>query len=102
MSSTTPAVETPSPPGYDTVTAGRADGTTPTIHRVPQQPLFRNLIQALGETALNASDRGDNAGFTRAMAYREAVRRLSERWDAGEPSPTRTAKKGDAALGGAA
>jgi len=53
---------------------------------------FKALIQALGTAALAASDRGDEAAFAQSMAYREAARRMADRWDKGEPSPTRAKK----------
>lgn len=54
---------------------------------------FTALAGTLAQVAIEATDAGDEAGFTRAMAYRTALRRMAERWSAGEASPTRSAPK---------
>lgn len=57
---------------------------------------FIALASDLAQAAIDATDAGDEAGFARAMAYRAALRRMAERWAAGEASPTRSStKKGD-------
>ena len=52
---------------------------------------FTTLVHALGTDAMEATDRDDEAEFQRALAFRTAVRRMAERWAAGERSPARTA-----------
>ena len=54
---------------------------------------FTALASELAQAAIDATDDGDEAGFERAMAYRAALRRIAERWSAGEVSPTRSSPK---------
>lgn len=58
---------------------------------------FGGVMGQLATIAIEATDRGDDAEFQRALAYRAAIRRLDERWHAGERSPTRTASAKDPA-----
>lgn len=53
---------------------------------------FAVLVSRLASIAIEASDAGDNAEFDRAMAYRAAVKRIADRWAAGERSPTRAVR----------
>lgn len=59
---------------------------------------FGRTVRALADAAIQASDGDDDTAFARALSYRSAVRRMADRWKAGEASPTRSAKgeKGEA------
>ncbi len=62
----------------------------------PVVEAIRDAMAGLVGAGTEASDMGDEAGFTRAFAYRTALRRIADRWSAGEPSPIRTAAKKEA------
>lgn len=60
----------------------------------PREPVpagFRELMAALVTEGTEASDRDDEPGFRRAFAFRAAIKRIADRWTAGEASPVRTA-----------
>lgn len=61
--------------------AAMSDTPTPTPTNVPGG--FADLARALAAVAVS-----DAAAFTRAPAFRQAVLRLAERWDAGQPPHT--------------
>lgn len=63
----------------------------PKNHAVPAG--FTVLCASLAQHAIEATDRDDDAEFQRALSYRAALRRMAERWAAGEASPTRTSSK---------
>lgn len=63
----------------------------------PAYVAFAGVMSQLATIAIEATDRGDDAEFQRALAYRAAIRRLDDRWHAGERSPNRTASAKDAA-----
>lgn len=54
---------------------------------------FRALMAVLAQTGTDASDRGDEPGFQRAFAFRGAIRRMADRWAAGDASPVRSSAK---------
>ena len=76
---------------------------TPTTIDAPEPALrpafvaFSGVLSQLATIAIDATDRGDDAEFQRALTYRAAIRRLDERWHAGERSPTRTASSKEGA-----
>jgi hypothetical protein len=57
----------------------------------PVTSAFAGLQQALATSAIAAQDAGDEAGFTRGLAYRRAIRAILERWTRGDASPIRNA-----------
>jgi hypothetical protein len=54
----------------------------------PVTAAFADLVKALRTAAIDAPLTSE-----REQAYHAAVRRMAERWAAGEPSPVRAAKK---------
>lgn len=72
--------------------ADAAEPPQPATFNTPNMT-FGTLASVLASYAIEASDRGDYAEFQRALAYRTAVKRLAERWQAGEASPVRNSPK---------
>jgi hypothetical protein len=68
----------------------------PLAQHDPVRGAFRTVMVALAEAGTEASDRDDELGFRRAFAFRAAVKRIADRWSAGDASPTRTASKKEA------
>lgn len=79
----------------DTLTATEAAPARIAPH-IAGSTEFAVLISRLASIAIEASDAGNDAEFYRVMSYRAAVRRIADRWNAGERSPVRTAAKTEA------
>ena len=79
----------------DTITAAETAPARIAAHTAGSTE-FAVLISRLASIAIEASDAGNDAEFDPVMAFRAAVRRIADRWNAGERSPVRSASKPDA------